>query len=106
MSSRFSTGFLFALQTDSSYLGHGYGTLVAKYVTKKIAETGHDIYAGIYEENQPSRRLFEKLGFKSVGKVHRIETIPKDVRVNSFYSKRKFQQECIFFYIKSLSVQQ
>lgn len=72
--SRLPTGLLGALQTDEKYLGHGYGTLVAKVVSKKIAELGHDIYAGILEKNHPSRHLFVKLGFKSVGEVHWIST--------------------------------
>lgn len=35
---------------------------------------GHDIYAGIFERNTPSRTLFGKLGFKSIGEVHWITT--------------------------------
>lgn len=71
---RLQTGLLGALQTDKDYFGHGYGSLVAKYVSKKIAEMGHDIYAGIIEKNYPSRKLFDKLGFKSIGQVHWITT--------------------------------
>lgn len=63
-----------ALQTDPNYLGHGYGTIVVKHLSKKIAEMGHDINAGIFEKNYPSRNLFEKLGFKSIGEVHWITT--------------------------------
>lgn len=48
--------------------------LVAKIVSKKIAELGQDVYAGIFEENHPSRHLFGKLGFKLVGIVHNITT--------------------------------
>lgn len=71
---RLPTGLLGALQTDEKYFGHGYGTLVTKVISKKIAELGHDIYAGILEKNYPSRNLFSKLGFKSIGEVHWITT--------------------------------
>lgn len=68
------TGLLGALQTDEHYYGHGYGSLVAKYVSKKIAEMGHDINAGIFEQNTPSRTLLGKLGFRSIGEVYWITT--------------------------------
>lgn len=45
-----------------------------RYVSKKIAEMGHDVYAGIFEKNTPSRKLFDKHGFKSIGEVHWITT--------------------------------
>lgn len=45
-----------------------------RYVTKKVAEMGHDIFAGILEKNTPSRKLFEKHGYKSIGEVHWIAT--------------------------------
>lgn len=43
-----------------------------KAISKKIAQLGHDIYAGIIEENMPSRGLFGKLGFVSIGEVRWI----------------------------------
>lgn len=63
----YTTGLLNALQTDKMYKGKGYAQLVTKYLSKEIAKTGHNIYAGIYEENIASRSLFTKIGFKSVG---------------------------------------
>lgn len=71
---RLPTGLLGALQTDEKYYGKGYGALVARYVSKKISEMGHDIYAGIFEKNTPSRSLFDKHGFNSIGEVHWITT--------------------------------
>lgn len=35
---------------------------------------GHDVYAGIFEANIPSRSLFYKLGFRPIGEVHWITT--------------------------------
>lgn len=64
------------LQTDENHLGRGYGALVLKHVSKQIAELGHDVYAGVMEENTPSRRLFEgKLGAKLIGKTQWILTV-------------------------------
>ncbi|XP_031631312.1 uncharacterized protein LOC116345775 isoform X2 [Contarinia nasturtii] len=73
----YSTGFLGPLQVDENYYGKGYAGLVTKYVAKKIAENGHDAYASIVEKNAPSRSLFTKLGFKSIGEVQRIQTESK-----------------------------
>lgn len=63
-----------ALQTDPNYYGQGYGALVLKHVSRKIAELGHDVYAGVFEANTPSRSLFSKLGFKERGIIHWIGT--------------------------------
>lgn len=62
------------MQTDERFYGKGYGTLVVKAISRKIAEIGHDIYAGVFEKNTPSRILFDRLGFKPIGDVHWIVT--------------------------------
>lgn len=72
--SSYPNGLLGALQTDDKYYGFGYASLVTRYLSKIIAELGYDVYADIYEQNKPSRSLFEKLGFKAVGKVQWIRT--------------------------------
>lgn len=77
---RTATGFLSALQTDKDHLGHGYAALVTKYVSKKIAEMDQNIYAGIFEANHPSRKLFEKLGFTITGRVHWITNKVNSIR--------------------------
>lgn len=71
---RLPTGLLGALQTDKDFYGQGYGELVLKCNSKTIAEMGYDVYAGIFEENTPSRSLFSKLGFKQDSKVYWIKT--------------------------------
>lgn len=48
--------------------------MVLKYNSKTIAEMGHDVYAGVLEENIPSRSLFDKLGFKHNSTVYWIIT--------------------------------
>lgn len=71
---RCTTGPLLALQTNKDHFGHGYGSVVTRAISKQIAELGHDLYAGIFEENKPSRNLFEKLGYRSIGNFHWICT--------------------------------
>lgn len=44
-------------------VGHGYGSLVSKAISKRIGELGDDSIACVSEHNSASRRLFEKLGF-------------------------------------------
>lgn len=68
------SGLLGVLQTDENYLGRGYASLVLKYVSKKIAEMGQDVYAGVVEDNTPSHKLFKKHGAKSVCEVRWITT--------------------------------
>lgn len=63
-----------ALQTDDNYRGHGYASLVVKAISKRIAELGHDVYAGIFEDNIPSQRLFGKIGFRKVAHFNWIIT--------------------------------
>lgn len=62
------------LQTDEKHFGNGYGALVLRFVSKMIAESGHDIYAEIFDENKPSRSLFEKYGFQTTNEWHWIRT--------------------------------
>lgn len=63
-----------ALQTDKDHFGKGYASLVLREMSKKVAELGHDINAGIFDVNTPSRTLFGKLGFKVLGNIHWICT--------------------------------
>lgn len=58
------------LQTDKDHFGHGYGSLVTKALSKRIAEMGHDLYTGIFEVNKASRTLFEKLGYRTIGRYY------------------------------------
>ncbi|XP_031627732.1 uncharacterized protein LOC116343668 [Contarinia nasturtii] len=73
---RFPSGLLMALQTDEKYFGKGYGQLVVKAISKQVAcDWGHDICAGIFDQNVASKSLFGKLGFKPAPeKVHWLST--------------------------------
>lgn len=55
-----------ALQTDKDHYGRGYGSLVKKALSKKIAETGCDVYTGTREANVAVIRLYEKIGFEKL----------------------------------------
>ena len=68
----YSTGLVGILQTDERFFGKGYASLVTRALLKNIAETGDDVYVGIFEHNTASRTLFEKLGFKPIGEIHYI----------------------------------
>lgn len=70
MNSRRLSGLFSGLQTHDSYRQHGFGSLVTKALAKKVAEMGHDSYAGIADENISSRRLFEKVGFRATGRLY------------------------------------
>lgn len=60
------------LQTHKEYTNRGYAVLVTKYLSKNLAQSGYDVYAGIFESNQPSRNLFSKLGFQVTSRLYFI----------------------------------
>lgn len=62
------------LQTDENYKGQGYGTLVVKAFSKKVAEIDQDTYIEVNEKNEASRALFEKLGATSIDNIYCIVT--------------------------------
>lgn len=74
--SRFMSGELLVLQTDGMHYGHGYGSLVVKSISKQIAQLDNDVYASVLDDNTPSKRLFEKIGFEPVERINRITTKP------------------------------
>lgn len=65
---RYCNGALAILQTDSKYSRRGFGSLIVKYLSKKIAdECKCDNIATIVHENEKSINLFSKLGFRKLG---------------------------------------
>ncbi|XP_058061162.1 uncharacterized protein LOC131211622 [Anopheles bellator] len=50
----------------------GYGKLVLKGIVKKLAEMGLSSYASILVNNEPSKALFESVGFKLIKRVNWI----------------------------------
>lgn len=71
-----TTGSLALLQVDENHLRKGYGEIVAKAITKKVAlESGIDVTANIVFANYKSANLFTKLGFKDIDKNYWIGVI-------------------------------
>ncbi|XP_050078276.1 uncharacterized protein LOC126565171 [Anopheles maculipalpis] len=73
---RLQAGPLGALQVDTEYLRRGFGSVVAIATAKKIAALGHDCFGLVNVANEPSKRMFEKIGFKQDGKAYWVRTIP------------------------------
>lgn len=64
------------MQVIKEVQGRGLGTLVSKALCHKIAESGQDIGAIVFEGNTPSLTIFKKLGFTIVDKVYWMDTLP------------------------------
>ncbi|KAH8377482.1 hypothetical protein KR093_005692 [Drosophila rubida] len=67
---RLPLGSLGLLQVVASHKRLGLGSLMVSYLSTKIAELGQEVLAPVVTENMPSRRMFEKLGFKKIDNVY------------------------------------
>uniref|UniRef100_A0AAG5DG92 GCN5-related N-acetyltransferase Rv2170-like domain-containing protein n=1 Tax=Anopheles atroparvus TaxID=41427 RepID=A0AAG5DG92_ANOAO len=47
-----------------AYPRRGYGSIMALGFARKLGELGHNCYASVIAPNEPSRRMFDKLGFQ------------------------------------------
>lgn len=66
---RYDNGSLGVLQVDENHLRKGYGSLIAKALSRKIAEAFEsDITALIKYDNFESMSMFTNLGFKAAEK--------------------------------------
>lgn len=65
-----------AIQVDSKHRGKGYGTIVCRAVTKKLAELGEDAFACVSENNIQSNRMFSSAGFMVVDRAYWLRTCP------------------------------
>uniref|UniRef100_A0AAG5DSD7 N-acetyltransferase domain-containing protein n=1 Tax=Anopheles atroparvus TaxID=41427 RepID=A0AAG5DSD7_ANOAO len=73
---RLQAGPLGALQVDPGYLRRGFGTIVAVAMAKKIATLGQDCFALVNAANIPSKRMFERIGFKHTDEAYWIRNFP------------------------------
>lgn len=73
---RLQAGPVGVLQVDNDCRGQGYGSLVCRAISRKIGEAGDDVYAGVFEANTRSRRMFESCGFKMVDTAHWLQINP------------------------------
>uniref|UniRef100_A0A1A9WXN2 N-acetyltransferase domain-containing protein n=1 Tax=Glossina brevipalpis TaxID=37001 RepID=A0A1A9WXN2_9MUSC len=73
---RLQGGFLGALQVKDSYKRLGLGSVVTRAISLALAQSGADVMALVNEENQPSRGMFEKLGFSVIARCYWLRTLP------------------------------
>lgn len=57
-------GALISMQTKPAYRRKGYGIILAKYLTKVVTDRGYLPFVVIRPENDASKNLYSKLGFK------------------------------------------
>ncbi|XP_066251469.1 uncharacterized protein [Euwallacea similis] len=57
-------GAMFSMQTRPEYRRKGYGIILAKHLTKIVTERGYLPFVVIRPENDASKGLYTKLGFK------------------------------------------
>ncbi|KAJ8914184.1 hypothetical protein NQ315_015957, partial [Exocentrus adspersus] len=57
-------GAMFSMQTRPEYRRKGYGLILAKHLTKLVQERGYLPFVVIRPENDASKGLYAKLGFK------------------------------------------
>ncbi|XP_064540979.1 uncharacterized protein LOC135430297 [Drosophila montana] len=67
---RLPIGSLGLLQVLESHKRLGLGSLMVRYLSKKISEMGDEVLAPVVTENTPSRKMFEKLGFQKIDNVY------------------------------------
>lgn len=57
-------GALISMQTKPNYRRKGYGSILARYLTKTVMDRGYLPFVVIRPENDASKNLYTKLGFK------------------------------------------
>lgn len=73
---RFQAGPIGALQVAEKFQRNGYGKVIGAAITRQIGALGHDVYACVGLENEPSKRLFQSLGFSIVDRTFWLRTDP------------------------------
>lgn len=73
---RLQAGPLGALQVDEKHLKKGYGSIVTAAMAKKLAALNQDCFALVNNSNIPSKRMFEKLGFRHTDFAYWLRTYP------------------------------
>ncbi|KAL0129535.1 hypothetical protein PUN28_001652 [Cardiocondyla obscurior] len=69
-------GAMFSMQTKPEYRRKGYGTKLARYLTKHVAERGYTPFVVIRPENEASQSLYKKLGFRQLYQLVRMTFMP------------------------------
>lgn len=74
-------GALISMQTKPDYRRKGYGSILAKYLTKVVMDRGYLPFVVIRPENDASKNLYSKLGFKKHFQTVRAILKPHEVAV-------------------------
>ncbi|XP_011875741.1 PREDICTED: uncharacterized protein LOC105566396 isoform X2 [Vollenhovia emeryi] len=69
-------GAMFSMQTKPEYRRKGYGTKLARYLTKRVTEKGYYPFVVIRPENEASQSLYKKLGFTRLYQLVRMIFMP------------------------------
>lgn len=69
-------GAMFSMQTKPEHRRKGYGTKLARYLTKRVAERGYSPFVVIRPENDASQSLYKKLGFRQLFQTVRMIFTP------------------------------
>lgn len=70
-------GAMFSMQTRPEFRRKGYGTKLARYLTKAVAERGYNPFVVIRPENEASQSLYTKLGFRKLYQTVRATFTPE-----------------------------
>lgn len=70
-------GAMFSMQTRPEYRRKGYGTKLARYLTKAVSDRGYNPFVVIRPENNASRSLYTKLGFRELYQTTRATFTPE-----------------------------
>ncbi|KAG8035041.1 hypothetical protein G9C98_001531 [Cotesia typhae] len=69
-------GAMFSMQTKPEFRRKGYGTRLARFLTKVVSERGYIPFVVIRPENEASQSLYKKLGFHKLYQTVRATMIP------------------------------
>ncbi|BFF96270.1 uncharacterized protein DMAD_13506 [Drosophila madeirensis] len=73
---RLQGGYLGALQVKSGHERRGFGSLVTREISRRLAAQGHDVMALVGPSNKPSAGMFSTLGFRIIDQCHWLRTRP------------------------------
>ncbi|XP_017029368.1 uncharacterized protein [Drosophila kikkawai] len=75
---RLQGGYLGALQVKDSQKRRGFGSLVTREISYRLASQGHDVMALVGHSNAPSAGMFRKLGFQVIDQCLWLRTEPTE----------------------------
>ncbi|XP_020799211.1 uncharacterized protein LOC110177035 [Drosophila serrata] len=75
---RLQGGYLGALQVKDSHKRRGFGSLVTREISYRLAAQGHDVMALVGHTNTASAGMFRKLGFQVIDQCLWLRTEPTE----------------------------